>query len=213
MPLSREQILTAIKSALATKGGKKFTQSVELVINFRGINFSKAENRLNLEIILPKGKGREKGLAAFADGALAQDAKRAGVETIIAGDEIPKLAADKPRLKALAKSADFIAAPALMMLVGKHLGQYLGTKDKLPKPVMGGSLADIAARLKKTVRLKSKGKYLPTVQCLVGTESMPAEDLTDNVEAVYEAVRAKVTDQGIRSIYVKLTMGAPVRII
>jgi len=99
-----------------------------------------------------------------------------------------------------------------MTVVGKHLGQFLGTRGKLPKPIMGGSVKDHVEKAKKTVRVRSKGKFLPVVHVAVGTETMAPEDITENIEAVYDKVKAKVGEQCIKSIYVKLTMGKPVYI-
>ncbi|MEM3690398.1 MAG: 50S ribosomal protein L1, partial [Candidatus Micrarchaeia archaeon] len=173
--MEREKILKAVNAALQEKGKRKFTQSVELAINFKDIDFNKQENRLNLEVVLPRGKGREQKVAVFADGQLALDAKKLGL-TVITGDEIPKLAEDKVKLKQML-DYEFIAQPNLMALVGKHLGQVLGVKGKLPKPLLGMKLEEAVERAKKIVRIKSKGKYLPVVHCLVGTENMSAEEL------------------------------------
>jgi large subunit ribosomal protein L1 len=92
------------------------------------------------------------------------------------------------------------------------MGQVLGTRDKLPKPIIGGNVKDVADRVKRTVKLKNKGKYLPVLQCMVGTENMSAGDIAENVEAVYDALKTKVGEHSIRSAYVKLTMGAPHKI-
>lgn len=208
--MDREKILKAVNAALEEKGKRKFLQSVELAINFKDIDFNKQENRLNLEIPLPRGKGREQKVAVFADGQLALDAKKLGL-AVITGDEIPKLAEDKGRLKELL-DYEFLAQPNLMAVVGKHLGQVLGTKGKLPKPLLGMKLEEAVERARRIVRIKSKGKYLPVVHCLVGTENMAAEELADNIEAVLDAVKAKTGEQRIKSVYVKLTMGKPHRI-
>ncbi len=207
--MDKEQIKSAILTALSEKGTRKFTQTVDLGINFRNIDFNKQENRLNLEVALPKGKGREQKVVVFADGQLALDAKNANVDLIISGDEIPGLAADQARLRSLLDH-EFLAAPNLMTVVGKHLGQYLGTRGRLPKPLMGGSVKDLVERAKKTVRVRSKGKFLPVVHVAVGTETMAPEDIADNVEAVVDKVKAKVGEQCIKSVYVKLTMGRPI---
>jgi len=208
--MEREKILKAVNTALQEKGKRKFTQSVELAINFKEIDFNKQENRLNLEVVLPRGKGREQKVAVFADGQLALDARKLGL-TVITPDEIPKLAEDKVKLKEML-DYEFIAQPSLMALVGKHLGQVLGVKGKLPKPLLGMKLEEAAERAKKVVRIKSKGKYLPVVHCLVGTENMSAEELADNIEAVLDAVKAKTGEHRIKSVYVKLTMGKPCRV-
>lgn len=209
--MEREQIRQALFEVLKEKGQRKFVQTVDLGINFRGIDFSKQENRLNLEVLLPKGKGREQPVAVFADGQMAVEARDAGVELVLSGDDIPKLAADPARLKPLLEY-EFLAAPQLMAVVGKYLGQVLGTRGKLPKPIMGASVRELVERARRTVKVRSKGKFLPVVHCPVGTENMAVDDIADNIEAVLEKVRTKVGEQNIKSAYVKLTMGKPVYI-
>lgn len=203
--MDRQKTLDALKKALEDKGKKKFTQSVELAINFRDIDFNKQDNRLNLEVALPKGKGREQKIAVFADGQMALEAKKLGI-MIIGSEELPKLAADKARLKSML-NYEFLAQPNLMAVVAKNLGQVLGTRGKLPRPLMGVKLEEAVERAKKVVRIKSKGKYLPVAHCLVGTENMTPEDIADNIDAVLDAVKAKTGEQRIKSVFVKLTMG------
>lgn len=209
--MDKKKITEAINAALAEKGKRKFTQSLEFIANFRNIDFSKPENRLNLDILLPKGRGKEQKIIVFADGQMAFDAKSAGATEVIEGTGIAKLGADKKRLSSMAKEYEFIAQPSLMMPVGKSLGQVLGSRGKLPKPITG-AVKDAIEQAKRRVRLASKGKYLPTAQCIVGSETMSAEDLAENFDAVYEKVKAKVLEPNIKSIYVKLSMGKPVRV-
>ncbi|MFH1285237.1 MAG: 50S ribosomal protein L1 [Candidatus Micrarchaeota archaeon] len=211
--MEKNKLAEVVSKALESKGSRKFTQAVELIINFKGIDFNKPDKRLNLEIALPKGTGKNTKLAVFAEGQMALDAKTAGADSILSSADITKLANDRAKLKILLKDHVLIAQPNLMMVIGKNLGQVLGTKDKLPKPIIGGNIKDIGERAKKTIKLKSKGKYLPVLQCLVGTELMSVDDLTENIEAVLEAVRAKVGEYAIRSAYVKLTMSAPQKLL
>ena len=209
--MDKRTITEAITKALEAKGKRKFTQSLEMMVNFRGIDFTKAENRLNLDIILPKGKGKEQKVIAFADAQMALDAKNAGATEVIDAAGIQKLAADKGRLAIMAKSCEFIAQPSLMITVGKSLGQVLGARGRLPRPVTG-PVKEAIAQAKSRVRMVSKGKYLPVAQCLIGSEAMPVSDLVENFNAVYEKVQAKTTEPCIKSVYVKLSMGAPVKI-
>ena len=208
--MDRKSISDALTKALEDKGKRKFTQSVEFMVNFRNIDFAKAENRLNLDVLLPKGKGKSQNVVVFADGQMALEAKNAGME-VIDGAGIVKLAADKGRLSILAKTTEFIAQPSLMIQVGKSMGQVLGSKGRLPRPIVG-SVKDAVEQAKRRVRLVSKGKYLPVAQCLIGSEAMAVADLAENFEAAYEKVRAKVAEPDIKSVYVKLTMGKPVKV-
>jgi len=206
--MNKAEMKAAVSKALEGKGSRKFTQTLDLGINFKGVDFSKQENRLNLDVMLPKGLGRTIKVAVFADGQMALDAKNAKADLVIAGSEIPALATNPQKLKELLEY-ESLATPPLMAVVGKNLGQFLGTRGKLPKPIMGGTITDLIERAKRAVKVRSKGKFLPVVHVGVGTEAMPVDDLTDNVEAVIDKVKGKVGEHAIKSVYVKLTMGAP----
>ncbi len=210
--MERKKLTEAINKALEDKGKKKFAQSLELIINTRGVDFSKSENRVNIDILLPKGKGgKELKAAVIAEDAVGDQAKKGGAELVIAPGELPSYA-DPKKLKDLAENYFLLAQPNLMGQVAKSLGQYLGKRGKLPRPIIG-NVKDLINNSKNSIRVATKGKYLPVLQAFVGTEKMSAEDLTDNAEAVYDAVKNKIGGEGnVRSVYVKLTMGRPVKV-
>ncbi|HIH19643.1 TPA: 50S ribosomal protein L1 [Candidatus Micrarchaeota archaeon] len=211
MQFERKNVEKAVADALAQKGERKFTQSIDLAINFKDIDFKKAENRLNLEIALPYAP-RQMQVAVFADGQLGVEAKKAGAEEIITSAEIDVIAKDKKRQKELLQYA-LLAAPQLMVTIGKALGQLLGTKGKLPKPIPPNApLATLISTARRTIIVKSKGKFLPSVHCTVAKENTPADQITENVLAVLEAVEKKVSEQNIKNVFVKTTMGKPVKI-
>lgn len=208
--VERKAIEDALAKVLEEKGKRKFAQSVDMAVNFKGVDFNKQESRLNVEVVLPKGRGYEVKTTVFADGQLATDARKVA-DLVMPGEEIPKLAADRARLKQLASTGEFLAQPNLMVVVGKHLGQFLGTRGKLPRPVVGDIKAAVE-RAKKTIRIRTKGKYLPTLHCAVGSENMGVAELADNAEKVLEDITAKTGPQSIKSVLFKLSMGKPVRV-
>ena len=211
MPFDKKNVEKAVSEALAQKTDKKFVQSVDLAINFRDIDFKKAENRLNVEVILPF-EPKPTPVAVFADGQLGLDAKKAGAELVIPSAEIELVAKDKKKQKEILGYA-LLAAPALMIAIGKALGQLLGTKGKLPKPIPpNASLATLISNSKKLIVVKSKGKFLPSVHCLVGKENAPPNHIVENIVAILEAVEKKVSEQNIKTVFVKTTMGKPVKI-
>ena len=209
--MDRITITKTLEKALEGKGKRKFTQSVEVIFNFRGLDTSKPENRLNLDIQMPKGRGKTVPVVVFGEQQVALEASRSGAHKVFGGAEIQKLAADPKELKALVKTCEFIAAPNMMMVVGKNLGQVLGSGGRLPRPIVG-PVADAIKAAQTRVRLTSRGKYLPTVQCLIGSETMSIADLAENFEAAYEKVKARVTEPVIHSVYVKLSMGPAVKL-
>ncbi|MEM0094653.1 MAG: hypothetical protein QXF41_02770 [Candidatus Micrarchaeaceae archaeon] len=195
------------------KGKRKFKQSVELAINFKGIDFSKQENRLNMSILLPHPKGKSTKLAVFANSApLISESKKLGIE-VINGSDIATIASDKLKLKSLLNYTLF-AEPALMPVVAKSLGQFLGPRDMMPKPLMdSGALSGLSAEADRRITLKSKGKYLPTVHCMVGKEDMQPKEIYENVEEVLNSIAKKLGRTHIKSVYVKLSMSKPFRLI
>ncbi len=208
--MDTKKIAAALAKCMEDKGKRKFTQSVELIMNFRGIDFNKPENRLNMDIVLPKGRGKVPKVVVFAETQLALDARNAGADMVLGAADIPKLATD-PNFKKTLKNTEFISEPKLMTVVGKSLGQMLGSRGKLPKPIVGTNVAEAIKQAKSRVKMVTKGKYLPVAQCLVGSETMSIDDLAENVDAVYEKVKAKVTEPSIKSIYLKLSMGKAVK--
>ncbi|MFH1443615.1 MAG: 50S ribosomal protein L1, partial [Candidatus Micrarchaeota archaeon] len=106
-----------------------------------------------------------------------------------------------------------LSSPQLMTTIGKALGQLLGAKGKLPKPIPpNANLKELATRTSKTINIKTKGKYLPVLHCIIGKESMTSEQIAENVLTVLEALRKKLEDTQIDALYIKLTMGKPYKI-
>ena len=211
--VEKKAIEKAVAEALAEgKGKRKFKQSVDMALNFSpDVDFKKAENRLNVDVLLPNPPKSLK-VAVFADGQLALDAKNAGADLIINGPDIPKLAGDKAQVNKLLECA-ILSSPPLIAQVGKAFGQSLAGKGKSPKPIVpNADMKDTIRRARSTISLRSRGKYLPTVHCIVGREDMDVAAITENLMAVMEAVEKKVPAQKMASLYVKTTMGKPVKI-
>ncbi len=194
------------------KDKRKFKQSVELAINFKGIDFNKQDNRLNLEVSLPNGKGRVQKVAIFAsDKPLAEKARALGMD-VLDGERIDAIASDQSKLTSLL-NYELLAQPNLMPTIARFLGQFLGPRGKMPKPLLGNiNLESVSNDLGKRIVIRSNGKFLPTVHCVVGTEEMPADKLYENISEVMAVIAKKVGQNRIRSAYVKLTMSKPFRL-
>lgn len=212
MEIDEKKIRSAVEECLKEKGKRKFKQSVELIINFKGIDFTKAENRLNLDIVMPKGMGgKENKVVVIGEETTTHNAKKLGADVVVKMDEIEGFGKDVKNLKKIARDHVFLAEPKAMGLAAKNLAKVLGPRGKLPSPLVG-DLKQAIERARKTVKVQTKGKYLPTVQCFVGTEEMDAGMLVDNIDAVFEKIKTKVATGNIKNAFVKLTMGKPVRI-
>ncbi|MEM3875844.1 MAG: hypothetical protein QXP35_02105 [Candidatus Micrarchaeaceae archaeon] len=194
------------------KAKRKFVQTVELAINFKGLDFSNQANRLNMEIVLPKSKGKITNVVVFADKRdITEKAKQLGAKEIISSNAIPSIANDKIKRNELLLN-DLLAESGLMPVIAKNLGQFLGPRNKMPKPLIG-NIENVFKNLSSSITLKSKGKYLPTIHCVVGTENMDVKDIADNIDAILNSVSKKLGKQTIKSVYTKLTMSNALKLI
>ncbi len=211
--MDRKKLLVSIEEMLKEKGKRNFTQSVEAIFNFRGIDFSKPENRLNLDVPLPNGKGsKEPKVVVIAEADMGGTAKKAGADSVLSVDEMVEYKESPEKLKKLVSESVFLAQPNLIGQVAKNFGQYLAVRAKMPKPLVGNPENAIKVA-KRSVRIASKGKYMPVAQALVGAENMEAKEIAENIEAVYEAIKNKTGTSSIKSAYVKLTMGKAVKVM
>ncbi len=193
------------------KGKRKFTQSVDLTVNFTGIDFNKQDNRLNMQVLLPNGRGRDTQVIFFADDKnLSAKAQAAGAQ-VVPSSELPTIANDKARMNELLNK-ELLAQPSLMPQIAKAFGQFLGPRNKMPRPAVGSDVGATIASIGKSIYIRSKGKYLPTINCVVGTEKMAPEEISANIDEVVGSLSKKVGKAHIKSVYVKMTMSKPLRL-
>ena len=205
-------IAEAVKKAKELSKKRNFVQTIDLAINIKGVDLKKPENSIVEDVYLPKGKGKPSRVGVIGKDIVVRCKGEA--DHIIDEKMLSSLEQDKKALKKIASSCDFFVAEApLMLRIGKSLGRVLGPRGKMPKPVppTADPLA-LIKRLKNTVRLSLKKS--PVVHCAVGTEDMNDEDLKENIEAVLNALQAKLPNRehNIASVYVKTTMGPAVKV-
>jgi len=210
-----ENTIRAVNDAIESAPKRKFTESVDLVVNLKNIDLSQPKNRITESIVLPKGRGKSTKIGVFAKGDLAIKSQSGGADLIISPEDIDKMSGDKKLIRTTTRDIDFFVAEApLMPSIGKSFGPILGPKGKMPDPIP--SSADptpLISRLKRTVKVRTKDK--PTFHALVGNLSMSVEDIADNIEALLNTIESKLENgsQNIASVYIKTTMGPAVRLM
>ncbi|HIG02834.1 MAG TPA: 50S ribosomal protein L1 [Candidatus Poseidoniales archaeon] len=203
-----QNISDAIKAALEAAPERKFVESVDFAITIKDVDLKNPANRVQEEIRLPSGRGRDIQIAMFAGTEAAVKAKEAGI-FVIAPEEIEELGKNKMTAKKLANRYDFfLAEVSQMALIGRYLGVVLGPRGKMPRPCPPNvDPGMIAAGLKSTVVVRSRDRI--TFHTAIGTRSQSHEELLANAIAVWDRVTRKL-ERGagnIRSFYIKTTMG------
>lgn len=205
-----EDLAKAIKEAKSSKK-RNFLQSVDLIINLRDIDLNKPENRISEQVTLPNGTGKEIKIALIGGGELARKAK-GKVDRIVSKERLKSLADNKKESKKIAREYNFfLAQPELMSDIASRLGPILGPRDKMPEVVPPRSDLDkIIKRLRKTVRIKSKKQ--PVIHTIIGTEKLEDKKLVENAMAIFKKLRRKVQPRQVGKVFVKLSMGEPIRV-
>jgi large subunit ribosomal protein L1 len=207
------EVVNKIKETSKEKP-KKFKQTIDMVINLKNIDLNIPKNRIDEEIILPKGRGSEAKIGLFAGGELALKSKGV-VDIIIKPEEIEEISEDKKQVKQIADGHDFFLAEApLMPTIGKTFGTVLGPRGKMPKPVQpGGNISDTVKNLRNTIKIRSKTNL--TFHAITGNQEMSSEDIAENIQTIIKRIEGTL-ERGrlnIRSIYIKPTMGSSEKIM
>ena len=214
MPLDKKTIVDALKEAKAKSGGKKFNQTVDLILNIKEIDMKAPEGKIQEIVELPHDTGKPNKICVIASGELALKARKANADNVIERTDLDAMAGKKKDLRKLAEDYDvFIAEAPLMALVGKTLGPVLGPRGKMPIPVPPSvDIAPLLTKHRKTVLVRMRNQ--PIIQVSVGSESMSEEQLYDNIQAILKILEVKLKRgfKNIDTVFIKTSMGEPVKI-
>jgi len=212
--MAEVEILDAVKQAIEGSKERKFKESVELAFNLKDIDLSVPKNRIDMEIVLPKGRGKVIKIGIFGSGELAIKAKKV-TDSVFKPEDIEDLGKDKKTMRKIANSHGFFIAEApLMPTIGKKLGVVLGPRGKMPKPIPSqAEPGPLVKNLKNTIKVRSKDRM--TFHAPVGTRDMKVEYLVENIQTVIKRIERQLEKgrMNLKSVFVKTSMGPAVRII
>lgn len=210
-----ESILNTVERLFEESPQRNFAESVDLAINLKNLDMSQPKYRVDEEILLPNGLGKDLKIAVFAKGEVGLQAKEAGCDYVFTEEDINDLADDKSRARSIANECDFfIAEVQYMPLIGKTLGAILGPRGKMPVPLTPDkNVADMIKSSKNSIRIRSKDKL--TFHVAVGRRDMDAERIAENIEIIVNRVESALDKgkQNLKSIYVTTTMGKSLRVV
>ena len=209
--ITETQLTEVIKKVKSETKQRKFTQAVELIINFKDIDVKKGF-ALNEIVQLPKTSSPAT-VCVMATGDMSQKAKQANADAVIGTAELDKFATNKRESRKFINKYDFFLADTKVMpLVGKTLGQFLGPRGKMPTPVpFDAPIESFLQRFRSSIKLRTRASL--SISCKIGDESMDDTDLAINAHTVISAIEKKLPngEKNIKKIMIKTTMGKPVK--
>ena len=213
--VEKARILEAVKTALEKAPKRKFSESIDITINLKNIDMAQPKNRIDETIMLPHGTGENIGICVLGKGDIVTQAKDAKVDLILGPEEIERLGGAPREARKIAEQYRFfLAETGVMPQVGRFLGPRLGPRGRMPMPITGGmDIRPIVERLRNSVKIRTKDKTVFSTK--VGSTTMKPEQVAENIETIVKRIES-VLEQGplnVRSIYVKTTMGPPVRLV
>lgn len=202
----------AVNEAVEEAEERGFKESIDLIINFTGLDLSDPDNRFNEDFKLPFQADEDVKVAVIGD-TLAKNASNADLE--ITEDELEEEYFDNPKnAKDLADEYSFLIAEApLMPKIGSQLGQVFGPRNMMPDPMPPGSdPTDEIEDLRNTVTLRLRED--PLMQIKIGNEERDLEEAARNASSIYDFVESQLPQgqNNIKSVLIKTTMGPTVEV-
>ncbi|MFN8375610.1 MAG: 50S ribosomal protein L1 [Anaerolineae bacterium] len=177
----------------------KFDETVEM--HFRlGIDPRHSDQQVRSTVLLPHGLGKTVRVLVFAEGEEARAAESAGAD-IVGGDEL----LDRIQKENWMEFDAALATPTMMKKVGR-VARILGPRGLMPNPKAGTVVQpeDMGRAVNelKAGRVEFRNDKTGNLHIPVGKASFDAEKLTENAQAILEAV-TRVKPAGVKGIYVR----------
>ncbi len=213
--MEKQDFIKTLQIVRSNSPQRKFTQSVDIIINLKNLNIKKDEEKINNFVTLPFTRGKKVRVTALVGNELATKAKAA--DKIVHVDEFKSL--DKKAIKKLAAETDFFIAQAnIMPLIAGTFGKTLGPRGLMPNPKAGsviqptGEIKPIVEKLQKTVKLETKNE--PVIKTVIGVESMKDEEIAENGAALIHSLLQMLPQekQNLDTIFIKFTMSPPYQV-
>ena len=226
--LLRRSLHAAINLSIIKKEGYKdksrnFDESIDLIINVKDVNLNDPKQRIDKELILPNKivSSDSPNVCVVASNEILLEAKNLGLDTLDSDDLVKLNNDEKKAKKKFVKKYDFFLVEDKMMPnIARYLARFLGPLGKMPKPFPSGygiisNLDDLNVAIERYLKIiRVQLKKQPIIQVKVGKKSMDIKNVFENVKTVVNYVADQMPHKynNLRSMYLKTTMGKPVKI-
>ena len=204
-----DEALNIVKSSAKAK----FDETIE--VHFRlGIDPRHSDQQVRSTVMLPHGTGKSVRILAFVDEQHEAAALDAGADIIGSDDVINQIRND-----GWLEFDATIATPPMMRKVGQ-IARILGPRGLMPNPKAGtvvppDDIPRVIGEL-KAGRVEFRNDRTGNVHVPVGKASFSHEQLSDNLQAVVDSIRASKPESQkgsyVRRMVLTSTMGPGVRV-
>ena len=91
MPLDKKTLLATIKEVKSKSKERKFTQSVDLILDIKELDMKAPEGKIQQIVELPHVTGKPNKICVFATGELALKARKSKADIVIEKPELTGL--------------------------------------------------------------------------------------------------------------------------
>jgi large subunit ribosomal protein L1 len=201
-----DEALTLLKSTASAK----FDESVDIAVNL-GVDAKKTDQNVRGTALMPRGTGKQVRVAVFAEGAVAEAAKKAGADIVGFQDLADQIKAGHINFDLV------VATPEAMKIVGQ-LGQILGPRGLMPNPKVGTVTPNVAKAVEtaKAGQVQFRTDKAGIIHCSIGKASFEVGALKENlmslVAALNKARPATAKGAYLKKVTVSTTMGPGIQL-
>ncbi len=211
----KQVVEKTLNEVMSISKKRNFDEAIEMVVTLKNMSLKNQAQRIDYSVTLPHPYlDKVKSLVFVKDKNLIQELKGV-VDRVVLDEDIPKIS-KKDAKKMAEEYKVFLAEGPVMLTVGKHLGQVLSPRGKMPivaPPNINAIKTLIIATISQQKISNKKNKSSVALQIKIGKKSQGVSNLSDNALVVIKSLidRLPAGLQNLNRIYIKSTMSKAIK--
>ena len=214
MALNEQKLKETVDALHSEK--RNFSQSFDLLVALKDLNLKNPNEQIEFFATVPHEIGRKRTVCALVGPEMIDEATKTADFALEQSqfERMPK----KDLRKIAAKYDYFVGQANIMPKIAGSFGRVLGPRGKMPNPKAGcivppkAPLQPLIDRLQKTVKVSAKKN--PNIQVLIGNQKQTPAAVLENVKSLYQQIVHNLPkeENNVKAVYLKVTMGKPIKL-